>query len=224
MQVQNVLVPTQGQLIEIDSYFNDYIFGWMIGDLTSILSDEERNNLAFAILIFSHIEFLGGFLTGNGYGNAKNSTEFLSFMGKVTGDERYGRFSNTLCESFRNGLVHNYHYGKSVAPFGVEKKHVARSDSVHLKFKVPEESKDINGNPKMVIPFINLQHLFDDFKRTIDKFYLDVREGRKNENFQKRLAQIREERNNGLDSLGDEKKRKLKSEWQTLVESKEIML
>lgn len=206
--------PNQHQLSEIDSFFKDYVFSWIIGDLSLVIAPREGNNLAFAILCFAHMEFLGSFLTGESKPGrtTENTAAFLKYMSEVTGIKEYGAKAYTLTECFRNGLVHHYMYGKVGIPFGVQRAFLPRAESAHLKFEPQYKTENGKQNFIGIISFINIYHLFEDFKRTVDQLYEDVRSGKMLENFEKRLKQIREERDKGFEAIYVDNT-KIKSEW-----------
>lgn len=203
--------PNKHQLVEIDHFFKDYVFSWIIGDLSLVIAPREGNNLAFTILCFAHMEFLGSFITGQSKlgSSTDNTAAFLKYMSEVTGIAEYGAKAYTLTECFRNGLVHHYMYGKVGIPFGVQRAFLPRAEAAHLKF---EPQYNDEKKCTVIISFINVYHLFEDFKYAVEQFYEDVRSGKKFDNFDKRLKKIREERDKGFQSVYVANA-KIKSEW-----------
>jgi len=88
---------------DIESFFRDFVEGWMLGDIRYCCAQEKSLAFTVATMVFTGVDFFGGLLQGRD----SSKSSFTEFAKKYFRGE-YEAIAADLFEVFRNGLVHQY--------------------------------------------------------------------------------------------------------------------
>jgi hypothetical protein len=87
----------------IESFFRDFVEGWMLGDIRHCCFQEKSLAFTVATMVFTGVDFFGGLLKGRD----SSKGGFAEFVQKYFAGE-YAASAGDLYEVFRDGLVHQY--------------------------------------------------------------------------------------------------------------------